>query len=55
MEEAKTVAVVLGKQERQIIDRIRRKHYTMNQSEIVRWLINEGGKNLLGKKEDKKE
>ena len=38
-----------------IIDEMRKRNYKMNKSEVIRLLINEGAKNLLGtgKKEPK--
>ena len=47
----KTVCITITPVEAEIVDKLRRKHYKLNQSEVYRLLINEGAKNLLGKKE----
>lgn len=53
MEKSKLINFTASTDELKIIDEIRRKNYTMNQSQIIRLLIHEGAKSLLGDKYSK--
>lgn len=55
MKKVSCVTFTATEAEKKIIDAVRKKNYKMNQSEVVRLLINEGAKNILGGKEQKAE
>lgn len=42
-----TISMTITDSERVILDRMRKRYYTLNQSEVLRMLINEGAKTLL--------
>lgn len=46
----KLINFLAGKQERSIIDAVRKENYTMNQSDIIRMLMIEGAKVKIGEK-----
>lgn len=50
MKKVTCVTFTATEAERRIIDAVRRQNYKLNQSEVVRLLINEGAKNLLRQK-----
>lgn len=45
-----TISMTITDSERVILDRMRKRYYTLNQSEVLRMLINEGAKTLLAPK-----
>lgn len=46
----KFIGFTVTPQEEHIIDEVQKRHYRLNQSEVIRMLINAGAEKLIGEK-----